>query len=129
MKVPYTINQFRGTLSWRLDTRNLTFLQSCRAWASLRASESRDTQLASKPHTKLLPSLTLSRKRVNSQRRQHFNLVHAGCASPQLKMRTYDDSFSGQKIYPGKVRFRRRLPSSPEHHRTETEEEPFDVHI
>ena len=34
--------------------------------------------------------------------RQH--LVSPGCASPTFKMRTYDDSFSGQKIYPGKVR-------------------------
>jgi hypothetical protein len=33
------------------------------------------------------------------------NLVSTGCASPTFKMRTYDDSFSGQKIYPGKVRF------------------------
>ncbi|KAA8643435.1 60S ribosomal eL24 domain-containing protein [Aspergillus tanneri] len=32
--------------------------------------------------------------------RQH--LVSPGCASPTFKMRTYDDSFSGQKIYPGK---------------------------
>ncbi|GIK06220.1 hypothetical protein Aspvir_001864 [Aspergillus viridinutans] len=30
------------------------------------------------------------------------NLVSTGCASPTFKMRTYDDSFSGQKIYPGK---------------------------
>ncbi|PYH52787.1 60S ribosomal eL24 domain-containing protein [Aspergillus niger CBS 101883] len=32
--------------------------------------------------------------------RQH--LVSTGCASQTFKMRTYDDSFSGQKIYPGK---------------------------
>lgn len=35
--------------------------------------------------------------------RQH--LVPTGRASLTFKMRTYDDSFSGQKIYPGKVRF------------------------
>lgn len=28
---------------------------------------------------------------------------NSSCASPTFKMRTYDDSFSGQKIYPGKV--------------------------
>merc|ERR1712187_85120 len=35
----------------------------------------------------------------NANRQQ---LVSTGCASPTIKMRTYDDSFSGQKIYPGK---------------------------
>jgi hypothetical protein len=38
----------------------------------------------------------------------HFNPPNdksTGNASPAFKMRTYDDSFSGQKIYPGKVRY------------------------
>ncbi|GAB1217391.1 hypothetical protein ATERTT37_006630 [Aspergillus terreus] len=46
-----------------------------------------------------LAAETASTQPPNANRQQ---LVSTGCASPTFKMRTYDDSFSGQKIYPGK---------------------------
>jgi len=89
----------------------MTFYSSCRSgrrFGQPRAAEITCCTLARlrTAHQQLCQSHdqvaaeTDSTQPPNANRQQ---LVSTGCASPTTKMRTYDDSFSGQKIYPGKV--------------------------
>lgn len=57
------------------------------------------------PHRRTtIVSVSRPGRRSDSTQPPNANRQHStGCASPTTKMRTYDDSFSGQKIYPGKV--------------------------
>ncbi|GKZ19312.1 60S ribosomal protein L24 [Aspergillus brasiliensis] len=69
-----------GAVTWHRLARLRTAPQLCQSHEQL-AAETASTQ-------------------PPNANRQH--LVSTGCASQTFKMRTYDDSFSGQKIYPGK---------------------------
>ena len=53
-------------------------------------------------HTKRVIA-TSSFKTLKHHRENHRPYHLPGCASHTAKMRTYDDTFSGEKIYPGKV--------------------------
>ncbi|GAQ45689.1 60S ribosomal eL24 domain-containing protein [Aspergillus tubingensis] len=80
-EVEAAANQPRaGAVTWHRLARLRTAPQLCQSHEQL-AAETASTQ-------------------PPNANRQH--LVSTGCASQTFKMRTYDDSFSGQKIYPGK---------------------------